>query len=88
MPLADEFDPVGVGSRDRQQNDWTAPLKNRAGDEVEIAVHDGVIVVAQAMRVRGRCNLKELVARIRRYYKPHEVDSLEHPEKHPLVAEG
>ena len=34
------------------------------GDEVDLAVHDGVIVVAPARRVRGRCSLKDLVARI------------------------
>ena len=44
------------------------------GDEVDLAVHDGVIVVAPARRVRGRCSLKELVARIPRDYKPQEVD--------------
>ena len=44
------------------------------GDEVDLAVHDGVIVVAPAKRVRGRCNLKELVAQIPRDYKPQEVD--------------
>ena len=44
------------------------------GDEVDLAVHDGVIVVAPARRVRGRCNLKELVARIPRNYKPQEVN--------------
>ena len=34
------------------------------GDEVDLSVHDGVIVIAPARRVRGRCNLKELVKRI------------------------
>ena len=44
------------------------------GDEVDLTVHDGVILIAPARRVRGRCNLKDLVARIPRDYKPQEVD--------------
>ena len=44
------------------------------GDQVDLAVHDGVIVVAPTRRVRGRCNLKDLVAQIPRDYKPQEVD--------------
>ncbi len=44
------------------------------GDEVDLAVHDGVIVVAPVRRVRGRCNLKTLVARIPHDYKSQEVD--------------
>ncbi|MFC1452155.1 transcriptional regulator/antitoxin, MazE [Verrucomicrobiota bacterium] len=44
------------------------------GDEVDLAVHDGVIVVAPARRVRGRANLKELVAQIPSDFKPQEVD--------------
>jgi len=44
------------------------------GDEVDLSVHDGVIVIAPSRRVRGRCNLKELVAQIPRDHKPHEVD--------------
>ena len=44
------------------------------GDEVDLRVLDGVIVVTPAKRVRGAGNLKELVARIPRGYKPTEVD--------------
>jgi antitoxin MazE len=43
------------------------------GDEVDLSVHDGVIVVAPVRRVRGRCSLKELVRRIPHDYKPQEV---------------
>lgn len=44
------------------------------GDEVDLSVHDGVIFVVPARRVRGRCNLKDLVERIPRNYRPGEVD--------------
>jgi len=44
------------------------------GDEVEIAVKDGVIVVSPAKRKRGRHNLKDLVARIPKNYQAREVD--------------
>jgi len=43
------------------------------GDEVDLTVHDGVILIAPARRVRGRCNLKSLVARIPHDFRPQEV---------------
>ena len=43
------------------------------GDEVDLTIHDGVILIAPARRVRGRCNLKNLVARIPRDYRTQEV---------------
>jgi antitoxin MazE len=44
------------------------------GDEVDIIVKEGVMVVAPAKRIRGRHSLKELVARIPKNYQPGEVD--------------
>lgn len=44
------------------------------GDEVDISVKEGVIIVAPAKRIRGRHNLKDLVARIPQIYQPGEVD--------------
>ena len=45
------------------------------GDEVDIIVKEGVIVVAPTKkRSRGRHNLKDLVARIPASYQPGEVD--------------
>jgi antitoxin MazE len=44
------------------------------GDDVDLNVRDGVIVIAPVRRVRGRCNLHELVARIPRDYRPEEVN--------------
>jgi len=44
------------------------------GDEVEVDVRDGVIVVAPVKRSRGRHNLQELVMRIPKDYKAEELD--------------
>ncbi len=44
------------------------------GDDVDVTVHDGVIVVAPARRVRGKRSLQELVAHIPRNYKTKETD--------------
>lgn len=44
------------------------------GDEVEVGVHDGVIVVAPVKRPKGRHNLQELVKRIPKGYQAEELD--------------
>ncbi len=44
------------------------------GDEVDIRVKEGVMIVAPAKRIHGRHNLKDLVARIPQSYQPGEVD--------------
>jgi antitoxin MazE len=44
------------------------------GDEVDLSVREGVIVIVPAKRVRGGCDLKKLVATIPREYKPEEVN--------------
>jgi antitoxin MazE len=44
------------------------------GDDVDVAVRDGVIVIAPVKRMRGKRNLKELVARIPKDYRAKEVD--------------
>lgn len=43
------------------------------GDEVDLVVRDGVILVRPVGRVRGRCSLRKLVARIPRGYRAGEV---------------
>jgi len=45
----------------------------RVGDQVDVAVREGVILVAPARRLRGRHSLEDLVARIPRHYRPGEV---------------
>ena len=44
------------------------------GDEVDISVKDGIIIISAVKRIRGRYNLKDLVARIPENYQTSEVD--------------
>ena len=44
------------------------------GDEVDVIVRDGTIVVTPARRKRGRHRLEDLVAGIPADYRPAEVD--------------
>jgi antitoxin MazE len=44
------------------------------GDEVDVAVREGVIVVAPLRRTRGKLSLRGLVARIPKNYRAAEVD--------------
>lgn len=44
------------------------------GDEVDIAVKDGALIVTPAKRKRGQHNLEDLVARIPEDYQANEVD--------------
>ena len=44
------------------------------GDEVDISVKDGVMIVTPAKKIRGKHSLKDLVARIPENYKTGEVD--------------
>jgi antitoxin MazE len=44
------------------------------GDDVKVAVREGVIVIAPVRHIRGRQSLQELVARIPKHYKPEETD--------------
>ncbi len=43
------------------------------GDEVDVAVRDGIIVVAPARKIRGRYRLEDLVAQIPKDYRASEV---------------
>ncbi|MFH2064340.1 MAG: AbrB/MazE/SpoVT family DNA-binding domain-containing protein [Pseudomonadota bacterium] len=44
------------------------------GDEVDIKVKDGILLVTPAKRIRGRHNLKDLVSRIPENYQSGEID--------------
>ena len=44
------------------------------GDDVKVAVREGVIVIAPVRHIRGRQSLQELVAHIPKHYKPEETD--------------
>ena len=43
------------------------------GDEVDIGVHEGFIVVTPRRRIRGKYNLEQLVSRIPKDYQTEEV---------------
>jgi antitoxin MazE len=44
------------------------------GDDVDVAVRDGVILIAPVKRMRGKHDLKKLVAAIPKNYRAEEVD--------------
>jgi antitoxin MazE len=44
------------------------------GDEVDISVKEGIMVVAPAKKIRGCHCLKDLVARIPKGYEPGEIE--------------
>ena len=44
------------------------------GDEVDISVKDGIMVIKPTKMVRGKHKLKDLVARIPKDYRIEEVD--------------
>ena len=44
------------------------------GDEVDIRVKDGIMIVTPAKKIRGKYSLKDLVGRIPENYQPGEVD--------------
>ena len=46
----------------------------RIGDEVDIRVKDGIMVITPAKRIRGKHSLKDLVARIPENYQTEEID--------------
>ena len=48
--------------------------KLSVGDEVDITVKDGVMIIKPANRIRGRYRLEELVARIPKDHETGEVD--------------
>jgi antitoxin MazE len=44
------------------------------GDEVDISVKDGIMIVTPAKMIRGRRSLNDLVARIPENYQTEEID--------------
>ena len=43
------------------------------GDDVDVIVRDGVIVITPTARVRGKCSLRALVSRIPKGHSPREI---------------
>jgi antitoxin MazE len=46
----------------------------KVGDQVDVTVREGVILIAPMRRVRGKRSLQELVSRIPKDYKVSEVE--------------
>lgn len=44
------------------------------GDEVDVTVQEGTIVVSPSQRIRGRYRLEDLLAQMPEDYEPTEVD--------------
>jgi antitoxin MazE len=44
------------------------------GDDVDVTIRDGAIIIAPIKRIRGKRSLKELVSRIPKDYKAGEVE--------------
>jgi antitoxin MazE len=51
-----------------------ADAQLEVGDEVDISVKDGIMIVAPAKRIRDKRRLQDLVARIPENYQTGEVD--------------
>ena len=51
-----------------------ADAQLEVGDEVDISVKDGIMIIPPAKRIRGKHSLKDLVARIPKNYQTGEVD--------------
>lgn len=64
----------GNGQGLRLSKNLLADAQIGVGDEVDIAVKDGIITISPAKRKRGRHNLKDLVARIPENYQASEVE--------------
>jgi len=58
----------------RLSKELLSDVEINVGDAVDVAVRDGTLVVTPVRRVRGGHDLRELVRRIRRSYKPEELD--------------
>ncbi len=58
----------------RLSKELLSDVEINVGDAVEVAVRDGALVVTPVRRVRGGHDLRELVRRIPKDYKPEELD--------------
>jgi antitoxin MazE len=58
----------------RLSKDVLSDADINVGDSVDVAVRDGALVVTPLRRVRGGHDLRELVRRIPKDYKPEELD--------------
>jgi antitoxin MazE len=58
----------------RLSKDLLSDADIEVGDAVDVAVRKGALIVTPLRRVRGGHDLRELVGRISRKYRPEELD--------------
>jgi len=58
----------------RLSKELLSDVEINVGDAVDVAVRDGALVVTPVRRVRGGHDLRELVRRIPKDYRPEELD--------------
>jgi antitoxin MazE len=58
----------------RLSKELLSDVEVNVGDAVDVAVRDGALVVTPLRQVRGGHDLRELVRRIPKDYKPGELD--------------
>jgi antitoxin MazE len=58
----------------RLSRELLAELRVAVGDDVEVVVRDGALVITPARRVRGGHDLRDLVRRIPKDHTPAELD--------------
>jgi len=58
----------------RLTKDLLQSARLEVGDEVEVSVKDGVLIIAPARKIRGRYKIEDLVANIPENHQPEEVD--------------
>lgn len=58
----------------RLSKELLSDVEINVGDAVDVAVRDGALVVTPLRRVRGGHDLRKLVRRIPKDYKPEEFD--------------
>jgi antitoxin MazE len=58
----------------RLSKELLSDVEINVGDAVDVAVRDGALVVTPLRRVRGGHDLRTLVRRIPKDYKPEELD--------------
>lgn len=58
----------------RLTKDLLASARLDVGDEVNVSVKDGVLIIAPAKKIRGKYRIEDLVARIPDDEQPEEVE--------------
>lgn len=58
----------------RISREMLAELRVAVGDKVDLSLRNGSLVITPARRVRGGHNLRDLIRRIPKDYKPGELD--------------